>query len=511
MTWRDPTETGRPLFRLLLVGVLGWVLSALGITAWFFLTVPDPGLMGVAMPFYAWLMGYAPGGVLMLLYGAIAAARRRFSLRAVLYAALVYFLPVLGAAALFHLFTLTQPSTVSGGDLPMMASAFGGPIFFLLYLAGLSIGYARRARPLGHAVLASVALPAAGVLVQALLLAAYAFTAPHWENRKALALEDVRLEWRDPGLTVHATLVAREARRVVMHAFYRDRRGESGRGEPVQALEIGGRRLVGQEWTRRPLELAPGSTYRLTLVWDGLRTTSRDSQREVFLRVVAGEDYHRGDLVREFRLAADPDAATLAALDGVLSPVTRGGRTGYENRVGRIVIAPAYDWAGEFREGLALVRVGDKWGFVDTAGKLRIPLRYDGASGFSEGLAAVREGPHMGYIDVTGKLVIPLAFDHAHPFSDGLARVRLAGREGYIDRAGRIVITPQWEWAQDFASGHAGVRIGEKWGFIDKTGRLVLEAQFDAMQCCERGRASAMRDGNWGYIDAAGRFVTTER
>jgi hypothetical protein len=504
-------HTGRALFRLLAAGVLFWLGSGCAVIVWFFSTTSDPGLLAVAMPFYAWFMAYTPGGILMVLYGAVQALRRRVTVRTVIYAAAVYFLPVTAAIASFYLFALLQPVSVQEGDLPMMYSAFGGPLFFLLYVVGLVLGFQRRDQPVRQTVLAIVVPPLAGVVVQGVLLAGVMFTSPYWEHRHALALAVERIEWRDPGLVVEATLSAREEHRAVMHAFYRYRRGEGGGGEPVERLEFEGRTYTGQAWVSTPVSLAPGGRYRLRMVWDRLRTTSLDGSREVILRFVAGANYHSGELIREFRIAADPDAPTLAALDSKLSPVSRGGKMGYANRTGKIVIEPRFDFADAFSEGLAVVRVGTKWGYVEPSGNLAIPLRYDEATRFSEGLAGVLEGRRAGYVDRHGKPVIPFQFDYAHPFSEGRARVRLGGKEGFIDRTGHLVVAPQWEWVTDFVNGFAGVKIGNRWGFIDPGGALVIEPQFEAIQCCSEGRANVMRERQWGYIDAAGRFVTGDR
>lgn len=53
------------------------------------------------------------------------------------------------------------------------------------------------------------------------------------------------------------------------------------------------------------------------------------------------------------------------------------------------MIAPQYESAGQFSEGLAAVRKDGKWGFIDEDGKTVIPFQYDLAGGFHEGLAVV--------------------------------------------------------------------------------------------------------------------------
>ena len=88
-----------------------------------------------------------------------------------------------------------------------------------------------------------------------------------------------------------------------------------------------------------------------------------------------------------------------------LFPVVVGGKYGYIDKTGKLVINPQFDDAHDFSKGLARVRIGDKWGYIDKTGKYVINPQFDGASDFSEGLAMVWIGGKWGYIDKTGKLV----------------------------------------------------------------------------------------------------------
>jgi predicted DNA-binding WGR domain protein len=133
--------------------------------------------------------------------------------------------------------------------------------------------------------------------------------------------------------------------------------------------------------------------------------------------------------------------------------------------------------AREFHEGLAPFRVGaqeihrsfqgkadltmhgfyfegGKWGFIDKTGKVVIQPQFDYAFGFSEGLVAVEIR------------------------TETTSMVRMWG---YIDRTGKLVIKPQFSFAQGFRHGLAQVEIDDatsqerKFGYIDKTGKYVWE------------------------------------
>ena len=59
-------------------------------------------------------------------------------------------------------------------------------------------------------------------------------------------------------------------------------------------------------------------------------------------------------------------------------------------------IAPQFEEAGSFRDGLARVKTGEKWGYIDRQGKLVIQPQLDEAETFSEGIALVRTYQSVG-------------------------------------------------------------------------------------------------------------------
>lgn len=77
-------------------------------------------------------------------------------------------------------------------------------------------------------------------------------------------------------------------------------------------------------------------------------------------------------------------------------------------------------------EGYAAVCNGGKWGFIDSDGKLVIDYTYEDAKSFYNGFAAVFMDGAWGYIDEEGNLVIEPEFQEATQFSDeGTAAVKV--------------------------------------------------------------------------------------
>lgn len=170
-----------------------------------------------------------------------------------------------------------------------------------------------------------------------------------------------------------------------------------------------------------------------------------------------------------------------------------------------------------------------KWGYIDIAGEYAIAPKFDHAAEFSEGLAKVQKDlpwtarrsresmddsgksaqySQVGYIDKTGKMVVPYKYQDGRSFKDGLAAVKFDDKWGYIDAGGTVVISFSYDFAFDFADGLAAVERDEKVGFIDRAGKLVIPMQFADAKCFDGGIAPATSDGrNWGFIDKSGKFA----
>ena len=127
-----------------------------------------------------------------------------------------------------------------------------------------------------------------------------------------------------------------------------------------------------------------------------------------------------------------------------------GGKSGYIDAAGRVVIPPRYTSAGDFHEGLAVVGEPDpsgaldrvtNWvrqrvGVIDAAGNEVVPLQYDQIRDYAEGRAAFRSGKRYGFLDAGGSVVIQPIYDGAWEFSEGLATVQKGRAFAVIDPAG---------------------------------------------------------------------------
>ncbi|MBQ2830318.1 MAG: WG repeat-containing protein, partial [Oscillospiraceae bacterium] len=216
-----------------------------------------------------------------------------------------------------------------------------------------------------------------------------------------------------------------------------------------------------------------------------------------------------------------PENYSISDIGDGLLPVAKGGKWGFIDTTGKLVIPCGYDSAKDFSEGLARVEKDGKWGLINTSGKVVLPIEYDYFVGdFSEGLAWVQKDGKYGFIDEVGKLVIPCVYDQGAYFSEGLARVKKDGKYGYINTTGNPVVPCEYDDVGDFSEGLARVGVGEygydeyggdtfvgKWGFVDTTGELVISCEYDDARSFSEGLAGVEKDGKWGFIDTTGELV----
>lgn len=214
--------------------------------------------------------------------------------------------------------------------------------------------------------------------------------------------------------------------------------------------------------------------------------------------------------------ACQPDPTPPTGSSGPPRFVIReGGRYGYMDAGGQVVIPARYEMAEAFHEGLALVQQNGQFGYINAQGEEVIAPQFEDAWHFSEGLAPVQVDGRWGYINRTGRLVIEAQFDlapgmmEAQRDTTGPTRVRVGTQYGFV-QGGDTLIRPQFDQAWHFRDGLARVRKGGLWGFIDAQGEEVIPAQFDQAWDFENGLARVEAEGRLGYIDRAGRYLWRE-
>ncbi len=169
------------------------------------------------------------------------------------------------------------------------------------------------------------------------------------------------------------------------------------------------------------------------------------------------------------------------------------GLYGYINtKTNKLFVPCKYQFANQFAEGLGAVNLGGdvkfddmyamdyvckggKWGYIDTTGTVIIPIKYESADDFSEGFAAVEMKGKKALIDKTGKVLTEFKYDYIYPFTEGLAVVGRGKplKFTYIDTTGKEILPCDLDEANSFFRGKAKViRFGATFYINNKGERL---------------------------------------
>ncbi len=252
-------------------------------------------------------------------------------------------------------------------------------------------------------------------------------------------------------------------------------------------------------------------------------------------------------------------------------PVLVGGKYGYIDNTGHLVIKPQFDECGLFNEGYAPAKVNGKYGFINSTGEWFVKPQFDTAREFSDGFAAVAskgesEYPTLNWdwISTKGYLLSPklpalssatdfnsgraicmedgfLSFhfikkngDTAFApkkfyldeikmtnYSDGILRVHIGNYlSAYVDTSGNFILDSAYINCGDFHEGLAFYQSNNgKYGFINRRGEIVVAPQYDTAGNFNNGAALVkiktsldqvnmkLTGGLVGYIGTDGKYI----
>jgi hypothetical protein len=212
----------------------------------------------------------------------------------------------------------------------------------------------------------------------------------------------------------------------------------------------------------------------------------------------------------------EPRFDKVSYFEGGVAGIKMGEKHGAINAKGEYVLPPVYDYVFNVQEGLICFEEKEKYGFASPDGTIKISAQYDYAGGFCEGMCAVtNEEGYTYYINKENQKAIDMLYEDAGDFSDGLAYATPydmpdgKNKTGFIDKTGAFVIKPQFDCTGDFREGLAPVEINGKYGFINKQGKLICDLMYADAEEFFQGRAAVRMEENgpWGFADTAGKIV----
>ncbi|WP_447922078.1 WG repeat-containing protein [Achromobacter aegrifaciens] len=201
------------------------------------------------------------------------------------------------------------------------------------------------------------------------------------------------------------------------------------------------------------------------------------------------------------------------------------GRWGYIDKQGRMAIAPAYQDARPFQNGLAAASQDGLWGYIDTRGQWTIKPRFTEATGFNaEGTALAEEHDRDVLIDRQGKVIKTFELGtRSSGFQPGqkLASMEMPTPPRLFNTAtGKTATLPAGVMALDAPTGGylpaqlRGSRYVGWWGLLDTQARWAIAPDVLRSQQAPRRDGDVLavrRDGDWEFVDARGQTVHAQR
>lgn len=172
--------------------------------------------------------------------------------------------------------------------------------------------------------------------------------------------------------------------------------------------------------------------------------------------------------------------------------------------------------------------IGGKWGFINSNGVLVVPLKYDDVRDFSEGMAAVNvggiteydeeydesyfSGGKWGFINSSGVVVVPVKYDDVQSFSGGFANVSISGSTGCVSKSGQMVIPLKYSGIMSVHKGIAVVwntnsNYESKYGLVNTKGISITPLIYDELEFTEDGLYKAKKNELSGLINSAGKTI----
>lgn len=273
------------------------------------------------------------------------------------------------------------------------------------------------------------------------------------------------------------------------------------KGKDWGLIDINGNVVIEPEFDLRPSFAING----IALVRD---KSSKDNQTYYrFVKIQDGkavESDDKWDFAGEFK-------------EGLAPVRNKNEKVQFINENFEVVFTAEAEEVSYFNDGLAHFSDKDgKWGFIDKSGKEVIKPQYDRVvTGFRDGKAIIandtKDGVEYKVIDQSGNVVLNLKdkYENVYSISSDLVKVQDEGEWGFIDLEGNVVVklNDEWSFLSDFMNGYATFREDREWGLIDITGNKIFKAKYEEPLVCVDGKIWYKEDGEWGLMDLEGNDI----
>lgn len=171
-----------------------------------------------------------------------------------------------------------------------------------------------------------------------------------------------------------------------------------------------------------------------------------------------------------------------------------GGKCGFINENGKLVIEPQFDRAyWFFTDGVCFATVGERRGLINSDGEFVVELdpSINWIRKFNNGIANFDNNKGMrGLISKSGRIVLPAIYqDILYDEDNGFIVKDTLSRFGYVNHEGIFIVPCQYDDIKGFEDGLMAVMKNNKYGYVDTTGTLVIDMIYN--EACDFGEGFA--------------------
>lgn len=166
---------------------------------------------------------------------------------------------------------------------------------------------------------------------------------------------------------------------------------------------------------------------------------------------------------------------TLVSYTQKLQPFNENGKYGFKSGE-RIIIQPKYEYASDFSEEKAAVKLNGKWGFVDRDGNVVVEPKYAKVEKFNNGFARFYKGRKFGLLNENGNEIVGAVCDDVYLNYNGGILISDGKQAWFSKESGKVACSFKYDIIkinQDFVECRDS--LGTDYNYYMISGKLLAE------------------------------------
>ena len=196
--------------------------------------------------------------------------------------------------------------------------------------------------------------------------------------------------------------------------------------------------------------------------------------------------------------------------DKELYRIQVGGKCGFINEKGKLIIDPQFDNAfWFFGDSVCYAQIGNQNGLINMQGEFVVNLdtAINWVYEFEKGNATFRtKSGKFGIINKWGEIILPACLMDMLRDDYGFIAQDTLGKSGYVNKYGEFIVPCKYDEVGPYSEGRIVVKTGEKYGYVDSLGTWVIDSIFDEARTFGDGLARVKINDKWKFIDIIGKY-----